>query len=405
MSNAWLAQKCTQKGASVSLEMAGLYIHIPFCRRRCNYCDFYFITNTALIDNFLAALSKELVVRANLLSGEQIETIYFGGGTPSLLAPTQIDTILNLIAKTYAVVSTVELTLEVNPEDVTEAYLHDLVRLGFNRLSLGVQSFRDSKLRWLSREHTAAQSCHALELAQAHVENVSIDLMFGIEHESLTEWEEELEMAISLQPKHLSTYSLTVEPRTLLEKLIKRGLRQPPLDAVQVQMFLLTMQRLREHGYEHYEVSNFAKPGFHSRHNRAYWNRVPYLGFGPSAHSFVITPHSEERFANQPSLKTYLEAPEYALSFREILSPKDIFNEMVLLGLRQGGGIDLSELEEKFCNFSTYFLTHLKQRTTKLESLKTEGLITIETQDAHQIIKLTDKGFTLADAIAESLFV
>lgn len=385
--------------------MAGLYIHIPFCRRRCNYCDFYFVTNAALVSEFLVALSKELVARADLLCGEPIETLYFGGGTPSMLSAAQIDAVLNLVAKTYALATTLELTLEANPEDVTEEYLCDLARVGCNRLSLGAQSFRDSKLRWLSREHTAAQSRRALELAQAHFENVSVDLIFGIENETLAEWEDELETALSFQPKHLSTYSLTIEPRTLLEKLIKRGKRQPPLDALQEQMFLLAMQVLREHGYEHYEVSNFAKPEFYSRHNRAYWNRIPYLGVGPSAHSFVITPHSEERFANQPDLKAYLASPERALSFREMLSPRDIFNEMMLLGLRQGGGIDLSELEKKFCNFAPHFLTHLKQRAAKLESLEMAGLIVVETQGARRIIKLTDKGFTLADAIAESLFL
>jgi oxygen-independent coproporphyrinogen-3 oxidase len=385
--------------------MAGLYIHIPFCRRRCNYCDFYFVTNSALMADFLAALTKELTARASLLDGHVIETLYFGGGTPSMLSPKELSSILNLIFRTYTVAPNLEFTLEVNPEDVDAQYFSALKDLGVNRISLGIQSFCDAKLRWLSREHTAAQSRHALELAQTYFSNVSVDLIFGIEGETLTEWEKELETVLAFQPQHISTYALTIEPRTLLEKLIKRGQRQPPLDAVQADMFLCTMHTLRANGYEHYEVSNFSKPNFQSRHNHAYWQRVPYLGFGPSAHSFVTLPHHEERFANQAHLKAYLQSPELALAFREILTPRDIFNEMVLLGLRQQGGLNLSELQKKFCNFAPQFSAHFARCVAKLNSLEADGFVVIETHDAHQIVKLTDKGFTLADAIAESLFL
>jgi oxygen-independent coproporphyrinogen-3 oxidase len=385
--------------------MAGLYIHIPFCRRRCNYCDFYFVTNSALIADFLTALSKELTARASLLEGHVIETLYFGGGTPSMLSPKDLSSILNLIFRTYTLAPNLELTLEVNPEDVSAHYFSALKDLGVNRISLGIQSFRDAKLRWLSREHTAAQSQHALELAQARFSNVSVDLIFGIEGETLTEWEKELETVLSFQPQHISTYALTIEPRTLLEKLIKRGQRQPPLDAVQADMFLCTMHTLQAEGYEHYEVSNFSKPHYQSRHNRAYWQRVPYLGFGPSAHSFIILPHHEERFANHANLKAYLQTPEHALAFREILTPKDIFNEMVLLGLRQKSGLNLSELQKKFCKFAPQFSTHLDKCVAKLNSLEADGFVVMESHNGHQIVKLTDKGFTLADAIAESLFL
>ncbi len=385
--------------------MAGLYIHIPFCRRRCNYCDFYFVTNSALIADFLAALSKELTARASLLDGHVIETLYFGGGTPSMLSSKDLSSILNLIFRTYTVASNLEFTLEVNPEDADVPYFSALKELGINRISLGIQSFCDTKLRWLSREHTAAQSRHALELAQTYFSNVSVDLIFGIEGETLTEWETELATVLSFQPQHVSAYALTIEPRTLLEKLIKRGQRQPPLDAVQADMFVCTMHTLQAAGYEHYEVSNFAKPHYLSRHNRAYWQRVPYLGFGPSAHSFITMPHHEERFANHANLKVYLQSPEHALAFREILTPKDIFNEMVLLGLRQKSGLNLSELQKKFCNFAPQFSAHFARCVAKLNSLEADGFVVMESHNGQQIVKLTDKGFTLADAIAESLFL
>jgi oxygen-independent coproporphyrinogen-3 oxidase len=325
------------------------------------------IANSALIADFLAALSKELSARASLLEGHVIETLYFGGGTPSMLSPKDLSSMLNLIANTYSLAPTLELTLEVNPEDAEPHYFSALKELGVNRISLGIQSFRDKKLRWLSREHTAVQSHRALELAQTYFSNVSVDLIFGIEGETLTEWEKELETVLAFQPKHISPYALTIEPRTLL--------------------------------------SNFSKPHYPSHHNRAYWQRVPYLGFGPSAHSFITMPHHEERFANHANLKVYLQSPEHALAFREVLTPKDIFNEMVLLGLRQKSGLNLSELQKKFCNFAPQFSAHFARCVAKLNSLEADGFVVMESHNGHKIIKLTDKGFTLADAIAESLFL
>lgn len=382
--------------------MAGLYFHIPFCRRRCHYCDFYFTTNTRLIAPFLDALRQELIARAPLFQNETVETIYFGGGTPSLLPATALAHLLDEVRQHYRLASSLELTLEANPEDVTDAYLTDLVSIGINRLSLGIQSFCDPKLRWLSREHTAAKSRAAVECALRYFHNVSLDLIFGVESESLAEWEQDLHVALQFQPPHLSTYSLTVEPRTLLDKLIRRGLRQPPMESLQAEMFLFTMQVLRAHGYCHYEVSNFAKPGFHSRHNAAYWNRTPYLGFGPSAHSFVKTAHGEVRFANQASLNAYLRSPADAVDFQETLSEKDIFNEIVLLALRQESGLSLSELAEKFRNLFAQFS---QQYASKLSTLEAAGLVVLEAGPTEPIIKLTDKGFTLADEIAESLFL
>ncbi len=370
--------------------MAGLYVHIPFCRRRCNYCDFYFVTNSALIDQFLAALSHELASRAEFLTNELIETIYFGGGTPSMLSAAQIEFILTLASNTFRVSPTAELTLEANPEDVTEMYLADLARVGINRISLGVQSFNDAKLKLLTREHCGEQSRQTVELAKHRFNHVSVDLIFGTDGETLDDWTRELQTAVALQPEHLSTYSLTVEPRTLLNKLIKRGERQPPMESLQAEMFLVAMEFLRHETYEHYEVSSFSKPNFHSRHNSAYWNRTPYLGVGPSAHSFVKTIDGEIRFANKSSLKDYLAAPAASIEFKERLSEEDIFNETVLLGLRQGKGIDVEDLRKKF-NFAVSL--------SQLNALIEQGLLAKESS----WVRLTDKGFTLADEIAAEL--
>ncbi|MDW8465476.1 MAG: radical SAM family heme chaperone HemW [Chloroherpetonaceae bacterium] len=314
----------------------------------------------------------------------------------------QLESILKNAEQHYRLASSLEISLEANPEDITDAYLKDLANIGINRLSLGIQSFKSEKLHWLSRTHTAEKSQAAVECAKRHFQNVSIDLIFGVENESLTDWESELRTALSFELPHLSTYSLTIEPRTLLSKLIKQGKRQPPLDSLQADMFLLTMHVLRQYGYVHYEVSNFAQPHFQSQHNSSYWNRVPYLGFGPAAHSFVKTERGEVRFANVASLNTYLASPTDALLFQETLTEKDIFNETVLLGLRQEKGINLSELAKKFRNLQAQLL---KQYEEKVSTFVASGLLLQERSPAGDIIKLTDKGFTLADEIAESLFL
>lgn len=377
--------------------MAGLYFHIPFCRRRCTYCDFYFVTNGALIERFLNALAEELATRAELFSDELITTIYFGGGTPSLLSAAQLDAILSLVQKQFRLDSDLELTLEANPEDLTDALLQDYSRIGINRLSLGTQAFNDKKLNVLSREHTAAESLAVVERARRWFKNISLDLIFGAEGETLSDWERDLETAVSLSPEHISAYSLTVEPFTPLAKLIARGKRAHPIESLQTEMFLLAMDFLEAHGFEHYEVSNYARPKFRSRHNSSYWERVPYLGFGPSAHSFFRQACNEIRCANVPRLSAYLETPLAVEDFRETLSDIDRFNEIVLLSLRRREGLALELLRKNF-NFAALHFETLNQTIADFER---DGLI----RKDNQTIKLTRRGFTLADTIASEFFI
>ncbi|MFN3561380.1 MAG: radical SAM family heme chaperone HemW [Chloroherpetonaceae bacterium] len=377
--------------------MAGLYFHIPFCRRRCTYCDFYFVTNGALMERFLTALETEICARADLFADETIATIYFGGGTPSMLSANQLERILSLIQKKFHLDSDLELTLEANPEDLTDSLLQDYSHVGINRLSIGTQAFNDEKLKWLSREHTAAESLASVEHAHRWFKNISIDLIFGTEGETLSDWRRELELAVLLVPEHISAYSLTVEPFTPLSKLIARGKRARPNDSLQAEMFLLAMDFLESHGFEHYEVSNYARSNFRSRHNSSYWQRIPYLGFGPSAHSFFRQAGNEIRSANQRSLNRYLENPIDAHDFREVLSDLDRFNETVLLSLRQREGLALELLAKNF-NFATSHFETLSQTVADFER---DGLMTTE----HGTIKLTRKGFTLADTIASEFFI
>ncbi|MBC8042609.1 MAG: radical SAM family heme chaperone HemW, partial [Rhizobacter sp.] len=246
--------------------MAGLYFHIPFCRRRCHYCDFYFVTHTALTGKFLDAVETEMSVRKPLLAGERIETIYFGGGTPSMLTGKEIARLIEAAHQHFSVSPSAEITLEANPEDLTAGTLQDFKLAGINRLSLGTQAFTDDKLIALSRHHTAADALRCVTLARTQFDNLSLDLIFGAAGESLESWESELSIALSLQPQHLSTYSLTIEPQTPLAWLISRGKMIPPVDSIQSDMFLLAMTQLRAAGYRHYEVSNFALPEKESKH-------------------------------------------------------------------------------------------------------------------------------------------
>ncbi len=377
--------------------MAGIYIHIPFCRRRCTYCDFYFVTNRGLIERFLVALEKEIEARADLFSGESVSTIYFGGGTPSMLSATAIERILSIIQKKFRLDSDLEQTLEANPEDLSDSLLQEYSQVGINRLSLGTQAFNDAKLKVLSREHTAAESLASVEKARRWFKNVSLDLIFGTEGETLSDWRRELETAVALSPEHISAYSLTVEPFTPLAKLIARGKRARPDDSLQTEMLLLAMEFLEAHGYEHYEVSNYARSGFRSRHNTSYWTRVPYLGFGPSAHSFIRQSGKEIRFANQAHLQRYLEKPHNVEAFREVLSDHDRFNEIVLLSLRRREGLGLELLRKNF-NFAALHFDALSQTIADFER---DGLLTTE----HDTIKLTRKGLTLADTIASEFFI
>lgn len=371
--------------------MAGIYVHVPFCRRACHYCDFHFTTNLKNQGELVEALIKEITLRKEYLNGEPIETIYFGGGTPSLLSNLELERILNSVSALNSIASNAEITLEANPEDLTEEKLQALHSMGINRLSLGTQSFINSELKWMNRMHTSVQAAKAIGLAQRiGFDNISIDLIFGLPDQTLKDWKHNLKVALDIGVQHISSYGLTVENRTVLSNQIKKGLQAPPNDELAIRMFEMNMEVFPENGFEHYEVSNFAREGFISRHNSSYWKGVPYLGIGPSAHSF----NGKTRQWNVRSNAAYIEAISSGKSYSETeeLTVTDRLNELIMIGLRTKWGISKSEIE----NVRPVSWQHLLSAIPELE---TENFI-LESDN----IRLSKKGMLMADRLASELF-
>ncbi|MSQ78931.1 MAG: radical SAM family heme chaperone HemW [Flavobacteriaceae bacterium] len=370
--------------------MAGLYIHVPFCRQRCHYCDFYFTTNRQLTTDFVAALCREIAERKDELGGEKIETIYFGGGTPSVLGRLELDTIFETITRHFQLSPNTEITLEANPDDLSREYIFDLQKTPVSRLSIGVQSFVENDLKWMNRAHSAAQSLDCVRLASdAGISNLSIDLIYGLPDMDNIHWQSNLDILGGLPVQHFSAYCLTVEPKTPLSKLIKDGKSKAPDESAASAHFDQLMDWAAGKGFEQYEISNFAKDGHYSRHNSAYWKGISYLGLGPSAHSFV---HGERK-ANRAKLAQYICGER--LSETENLSPANRFNEYILTSLRTMWGVELETLREKFSE--SYFL----QATQKLTTLEASGFI-LPNQGR---ISLSRKGKHFADWVATEFFV
>lgn len=329
--------------------MAGIYIHIPFCKQRCTYCDFYKETGTATsqIEAFVDALIKEIQLRKSYLNGEGISTIYFGGGTPSVLNFNQYEKIFNTIFSNFDVDVDAEITMEANPDDLTDAYFKTLQPLPFNRLSIGIQSFNNIHLKNINRRHDAQQAKDAVINARKHgFANISIDLIYALPGQTMDDWKYQLEEAFNLDVEHISAYGLTYEEGTVLWKQRKKGLVKVIEDEVMLQMFDFMRLQMRDKGFELYEISNYAKPGFRSRHNSAYWQFVPYLGLGPSAHSF----DGKSRQWNVASVKEYIHSiSNFKLNFeQEILSEQDFYNDLIMVSLRTSEGIDLVYLKNNF---------------------------------------------------------
>ena len=327
--------------------MAGIYIHVPFCRQACLYCNFHFSTNLALQNDFTAALLKEIDLRIPYLNGETVETIYFGGGTPSLLPSSSIRNILESIYRNFKISPDPEITLESNPDDMQPDLLQEWNKIGINRLSIGVQSFFTEDLKWMNRAHDGQQAVRAVEEAKnAGFENFSLDLIYGSPGLTDEKWSQNLRTAISLEPPHLSCYALTVEPKTALDKLI-RDKKTPDTDPdTQSSQFFAGIEVLESAGYEHYEISSFALPGKRSRHNSAYWQSQKYLGLGPSAHSFNGTC----RQWNVSNNALYIRSLEgNMIDYEsEILEPRDRLNEYIMTSLRTVEGLDLQYVSENF---------------------------------------------------------
>lgn len=372
--------------------MAGIYLHIPFCARRCLYCDFFSNTDMQYREKYVEALCRELELRRPYLEGEPVETVYFGGGTPSQLMPDDFERIFTQLYRLYDLSACREITLEANPDDLTEEYLKALRPFPFNRLSMGIQSFHDEDLRFLNRRHTARQAIEAVKRSrEAAFTNISIDLMYGLPRQRLAEWEDNLKTAIALQVPHISAYHLIYEEGTTLYKLKEAGKVTPVTEETSVAMFSLLIERLTEAGFLHYEISNFGKENYFSLHNSSYWTGKKYLGAGASAHSFNGT----TRQWNVSSLPAYIKGMERGKPDQEeeVLDLNTRYNEFVITGLRTMWGLDLKVLEQRFGSVLLHYC--MEQATPSLEKgwLQLEGTT----------LKLSREGIFISDGIMSDL--
>ncbi len=372
--------------------MAGVYIHIPFCKQACHYCDFHFSTNLTSRNEMVKAIALELDARKDYLQ-DPIETIYFGGGTPSLLSKDEIQSLLKSIYKSFNISADVEITLEANPEDLTSMYSIDMCQLGINRLSIGIQTFDNERLRWMNRIHSSDQSREAVQNARdAGFKNISLDLIYAIPDHNQTDWEKDLKNIIGINPEHISLYGLTIEDRTVFGKWEQENKLIQVQEDDAAKQYLFAIEYLKDAGYMQYEVSNFSKKGFHSKHNNAYWNDIPYLGVGPGAHSFDGT---SRRFNIRNNAK-YMKAIAANSIYweEEVLSDLQLINEKILTQLRTIQGINLEQLNRQL---ETNLEILHKDFLTEMES---KGLLNL----ADGYLKLTPEGFLVADEVALKLF-
>ena len=374
--------------------MAGIYVHIPFCKQACTYCDFHFSTSMRNKGNVLDALEKEAEMRVDYLGDELIETLYFGGGTPSLLNGDELKSILERLRGNYNFADKIEFTFEANPDDLSAEKLSILVENGVNRLSIGIQSFDDKYLEWMNRAHRSADSVACVKRAhEAGITNISIDLIYGLPNLDLAQWKSEIDKAVALGVTHISAYCLTIEPATALGFRVRKGTEKPVDEEAASQQFEVLIAKLAAAGFEQYEVSNFALEGFYSKHNTSYWLGVPYLGLGPSAHSFK---HAERAWnvANNIRYIQKIEAGELPIT-HESLSLDDQFNEWVMTGLRTKWGLDIATGISRF-----------KQDLRAGNEKLIEKLIHEQKGELNNgIFRLTRKGFFFADGIASSFFL
>jgi len=340
--------------------MAGIYIHIPFCKQRCTYCDFYTEVAPQFIPVLIDSIIRELNIRKDYLGNSQVSTIYFGGGTPSILSNEQFLLIFDAIYKLFTVAENAEITFEANPDDLTPEFLASLHELPFNRISIGIQSFDDKDLKRINRRHTSKQAVEAVKNAQkAGFGNISIDLIYGLPFQTLEAWGNQLDMALSLQIQHISAYGLTYEEGTVLWKQRENGKIEVVDDLVMNEMYLLLLDKIKIKGFEAYEISNFALPDYQSRHNSAYWKQEPYLGIGPSAHSYDVV----SRQWNIASITDYIKAINSNSVFyeREELSLNDRYNDFIMVSLRTSEGLDVKIMEKDFGHeLAEYCLQNIK---------------------------------------------
>lgn len=372
--------------------MAGIYIHIPFCKQKCSYCDFYTVVAPTLINNFVESLLAEIRLRKNYLDGAGISTIYFGGGTPSILNETHFQLIFNQLYYCFKIDINAEITIETNPDDLSVEYLRMLQSLPFNRISIGIQSFNNEELKNINRRHTSEQAIKAVKnSANEGFSNISIDLIYGLPNQSLENWKFNIEKCIELDVNHVSVYGLTYEPGTPLFMQKNKGLINPTNDEVMIEMHKLMMHKMRDFGYEYYEISNYAKPGYRSKHNSSYWKFIPYLGLGPSAHSF----DGKSRQWNISSIKKYCDNITQNKPFyeQEFLSLQEMYNDYIIVSLRTCDGINLTELLNRFGSEYLEFFNKISGKYLNEKFV----------ENFNSNIRLTENGIFLSDQIIMNL--
>lgn len=377
--------------------MAGIYIHIPFCKQKCSYCDFHFSTNFKYKSELLAALQKEIILQKDHFKTETINTIYFGGGTPSVLTEKELNLLLDAVYRNYQVNEKVELTMECNPDDITSKKINEYKNNGVNRLSIGIQSFFNDDLQFFNRAHNANEAEQSiLKTQDAGIDNITIDLIYNSPLLTLKKWEQNLDKFINLKVPHLSAYTLTVEPKTALHHLVKTKQTTLPTDEQAIEQFKLLTEKTKQAGLIHYEVSNFGKEGYFSQHNSNYWKGENYLGIGPSAHSFIKNTTSQKRSWNVANNTQYIKALNQGTPYfeEEFIDETTAFNEYILTRLRTIWGLDLEYIKN---TFNPLLVNHFEK---ELEAYKNSEWITI----SKNTVTLTTKGIFVVDKITADLF-
>lgn len=373
--------------------MSGIYIHIPFCKQACHYCDFHFSTNLKKKDEMVLALAKEIEMRKSEFQNDIVETIYFGGGTPSILSIEDLRFLIDEVYRNYKVVENPEITVEANPDDLTENRIIELSKNKVNRLSIGIQSFFEDDLKMMNRAHNAEEAKKCLETATQYFDNISIDLIYGVPEMSNEKWLQNIETALSFGVPHISSYALTVEPKTALHSFIQKGIIPQPDDEVTQEHFHILVDKLSENGFIHYELSNFGKENYFSKNNSSYWLGKKYIGIGPSAHSY----DGKNRGWNVSNNSLYIKSiQENKLPIEiETLTKTDRYNEYIMTGLRTIWGVSLERIEQEF---GKTYLDYLNQQAAKFIE---DHLLFID----NNILRTTKKGKFLSDGIASDLFL
>ena len=372
--------------------MSGIYIHIPFCKQACHYCDFHFSTSLKKKEEMVQALAKEIRLRKAEFADETVETIYFGGGTPSILEVSDLRMLIDEIYTNYAVAENPEITVEANPDDLSEERVIALSENKINRLSIGIQSFYEEDLKLMNRAHNAEEAKKCLEIATKYFDNITADLIYGIPGLTNEKWLQNIQTLLDLKIPHISSYALTVEPKTALQKFIKQGTVPQPDDAVAHEQFLILVDILEANGFVHYELSNFGKPGYFSKNNSAYWLGKKYLGIGPSAHSYDGTNRSWNIANNSLYLKSLAE--NKLPSEIETLTETDRYNEYIMTGLRTVWGVSLERIKAEFGDNRLRYLLQNAEPYLNDEKLILEN----------NILRTTKKGKFFTDGIASDLF-